>query len=242
MKLIFLFILIVLITNTGCEKPGCLGKAGSRSSQTIPLSAFKQVRLTGNIDLVLKQGTTNSLTLEGPGNILPDISHTITDGKLLLENMATCRWARDPDEKITATLTFTDIDKLEYEGSGNVSNTDTLRLNALLVESFEGAGDVELTVANQYTGVFLHIENPGVKMHGSSVQCNTYTSARGLTDMRDFMVQNMVIEYGGLADTYINVTSTLSAIIYYKGNVYYKGNPSITRSERYSTGQLIARP
>jgi hypothetical protein len=60
--------------------------------------------------------------------------------------------------------------------------------------------------------------------------------------MRDFIVKRMVIEYGGLADTYVHVTEDLNAILYYKGNIYYKGNPAISQNISYSTGKLINVP
>lgn len=238
-----LFILIyLLVLAQGCRKPGCIGKAGAVTTRQADPGEFNSVKLLSNIDLVLVQGTSNKLEISGPSNILPEISFIVTDGVLTLNNEASCRWARDPDERISVRLTFTSLVKLAYEGSGNVTNEDTLKLDGLLVESYEGAGDVELTVDNGYTGVFSHLDNPTIIMHGSSDRCNTYTSARGITDLADFRVKNMVIDYGGLADTRVNVSETLDVILYYKGNVYYKGNPVVRQLGKYSTGEVIRIP
>ncbi|MET0634645.1 MAG: DUF2807 domain-containing protein [Chitinophagaceae bacterium] len=236
------YIFLILLLPVSCKKPGCLGKAGPAGSRTVTPGSFSKVRLENNIDLVLVQGDTNSATIEGPLNIIDNISFNIAEGLLTINNESSCQWARDPDERVTVRLTFTSIDKLEYAGNGQVTNKDTLHLDAFLIESYTGAGDVELTVDNRYTGVFVHLENASVKMHGQSIQCNTYTNSRGLTDLDDFRVKNMAIEYGGLGDTFINVTDQLEATVYYKGNIYYKGNPVITRMVKYSSGALISRP
>ncbi|RYY60733.1 MAG: hypothetical protein EOO05_08855 [Chitinophagaceae bacterium] len=213
MKIIVAITGFIILLGTSCSKPGCLGKAGVVQTQTRQLGSFSQVRLEGNINLVLVQGASNSAEITGPVNLTDQVSTRITEGKLVITN-----------------------------GSGRVTNTDTLTLDAFLLESYEGAGDVELTVDNRYTGVFVHLENASVVMHGKTEQCNTYTNSRGLTNLSDLTVKNMTIEYGGLADTYINVTGQLDAILYYKGNVYYKGTPLVTRDISYSTGQLIRRP
>ncbi|RYY53797.1 MAG: hypothetical protein EOO09_16735 [Chitinophagaceae bacterium] len=242
--MIKLFTILFLIANLGwsCSKPGCLGKAGPSQTLTRELGAFSSIRLEGNVNLVLVQDNGSAAAITGPVNIIENISTTIVDGQLLIGNETSCRWARDPGEEVTVRLSFTSLDFLDYAGSGSVTNVDTLRLDNLKIESYTGAGDVELTVDNRYTGVFVHLENAGVTMHGRSVQCNTYTNSRGLTDLRDLEVEHLFIEYGGLADTYVNVTGTLDAILYYKGNVYYRGNPVITRDQHYSTGRLIGRP
>jgi hypothetical protein len=95
---------------------------------------------------------------------------------------------------------------------------------------------------NKYTGAYIMLENAGIKLHGKSETCFTYTNARGLADMRDFTVKKMVIEYGGLADTRVNVTEDLNAILYYKGNILYKGNPVISNNISYGSGKLVKAP
>ena len=237
-----LILLSLLVSGISCTKPGCLGKAGPHQTQHRTVGTFSSIRLEDNVNLILIQGNINEAEVSGPVNLLDNITTTVSDGLLTISNNTSCTWARDPDEKITVTLTLTSFEKLEYAGSGKVTNVDTLRLDALLIESYTGAGDVELTVDNRYTGVFVHLDNADVRMHGRTMQCNSYVNSRGLMDLRDFVVTNMFIEYGGLADTHINVTGELSAILYYKGNVFYKGSPVVTKNTTYSTGKLINRP
>jgi hypothetical protein len=237
-----LFSCIIIILFTGCKKPGCIGNAGTVIKITRPLSTFNELVLDNNINLVLTQGSEEKIEIEAPKNIEPNIKATIAGNILTIMNDADCRWARDPDEKINVRLYFKDLREIDYRGSGNITNTDTLRLDHLSIGSNTGAGNINLTVDNKYTGSYILLESAGITWHGKSEVCFTYTNARGQSDMRDFAVKKMVIEYGGLGDTYVNVTDDLDAILYYKGNIYYKGNPTITRNTQYSSGKLIKTP
>jgi hypothetical protein len=232
----------VLVIFHGCKKPGCVGNAGNITTVIRNLSSFNELVLDSKINLILTQSSENRLEITAPRNIEPNITSIISGNTLTIMNEGNCGWMRNPDETVTVRLFFKDIRLIDYKGSGNITNTDTLKLDHLHIQSFTGAGDIDLTMDNKYTGAYIMLENASIKLHGKSEVCFTYTNARGLADMRDFTVKKMVIEYGGLGDTYVNVTEDLDAILYFKGNIYYKGNPVISRNISYSSGKLIKVP
>ena len=239
---LLLFSCVLAIFLSACKKPGCIGSAGSVTTVTRDLNSFNKLVLDSKINLVLTQGTINKIEITAPKNIEPNITSIIKGDSLTIRNDGDCGWMRNPGETVTVHLYFTTLRDINYKGSGTITNTDTLRLEHLQIQSFTGAGNIELTLDNIYTGAYIMLESAGIKLHGKSVSCFTYTNARGQADMRDFTVKRMVIEYGGLADTYVNVTEDLNAILYYKGNIYYSGNPVISKNVSYSTGKLINVP
>jgi hypothetical protein len=197
--------------------------------------------LDDNINLVLTQGTEERMEIEGPQNQIPNITSNISNGLLTISNNGDCRWARDPGEKINVHLFFRDLHKIDYRGSGNITNTDTLRLDSLRFESAEGAGDISLTVDNRVTISYILLENAFITWHGKSNTCYMYTTERGKTDMRDFSVKSMWINYQGIDDAYVTVSDYLSVNINFKGNIYYKGNP-IVEANYYNLGRAIRIP
>jgi hypothetical protein len=241
MKRIVLFLIQITIAVSfySCEKPGCLGSAGSVASEERVLTPFSQLTLEDNIDLLLIQGDTEKIEITAPENIIPNIQTLISDGMLTVSNKADCRWMRSADEKIKVRLYFKELSLISYEGSGNITNSDTLKLSSLRLNSETGAGNIELTVDNQSTAAIILKENAGMILHGRTEYCETYTNARGLLNLEDLAVKRMYIIYSGLADTHVQVSEVLDATIRYKGNVYYKGNPLITRSDYFSSGKLI---
>jgi hypothetical protein len=233
---------VLAIIFSACKKPGCLGSAGTVTTVTRNLNSFNELILDSKINVVLTQSTTNKIEITAPKNIEPNITSIINGNTLTIQNEGDCGWMRNPDETVNVHIYFQDLRNIDYKGSGNVTNTDTLRLEHLNISSFTGAGNIELTLDNIYTGAYIMLESAAIKLHGKSVSCFTYTNARGLADMRDFTVKRMVIEYGGLADTYVHVTEDLNATLYYKGNIYYNGNPVISKNLSYSSGKLINVP
>jgi hypothetical protein len=206
------------------------------------LNSFSEIVLDDDINLVLTQDGTERMVIDAPENIHANITGSVIGGVLVLENNTDCRWLRNPDEKVNVHLYFNNINRIEYKGSGNITNTDTLRLDALKIETALGAGDIELTVDNRYVGAYIYQESAGIKLHGKCESCYNYSNSRGNMDLSDLEVRRMVIEYGGLLDTRVHVTEDLDAIIYYKGNILYKGNPVISRSLYYSSGRVVKVP
>lgn len=233
-KLIFLLSFIA-----ACKKPGCLEHAGNKTKITKQLSSFNKLILEDNINVILTQDSAEKIEVEAPGNIQPNIITAISGETLTITNTTECRWLRNADEKIDVHLSFKDLENIDYRGSGNISNTDTLKLDALQIDSKTGAGNIELTIDNRYIGSYIFQENAEVILHGKSESCYSYTNARGKIDFTDFVTKSMVIAYGGLADTHVNVSDSLDATIYYRGNLIYDGNPVISRKEYFSTGRLI---
>lgn len=237
-----LLLLFIAAANTGCKKPGCTGNAGSVSLQERLLPVFSKLKLQDNIDLVLIQSDESKIEILGPQNIIANVQTVVQNEELIISNSTDCRWLRNADEKITAKLFFKDISNIEYEGSGNISNTDTLKQEYLWINSEIGAGNVELTVDISNLGVIILKENASMTMHGITRNVSTYTNARGILNLSDLRTENMYMIYSGLADTHIQVSGELEAIIRYRGDVYCKGNPVLKNAEYYSSGRLILQP
>lgn len=240
---IFLPLLIVtLLIYCGCSKPGCLGNEGQVITLTRTLGSFDTLVLEDNIDLVLVQGGENQAEITAGERIIPNIVTELDGRTLRIRNSTDCRWMRDANERAKVQLTFSGLSFIEYKGSGDISNLDTIRLAELRVESTIGAGDIELTIDNGLTVSIIFSENAGVIMHGKTDRYTCYTDARGQLDLSDLTAKTMHIEYGGLANTEVNAIEQLSVQINYHGNVYYSGSPIITSLKEYSTGRLIHRP
>ena len=58
-------------------------------------------------------------------------------------------------------------------------------------------------------------------------------------NLRNLKAQYMRLNFHSLFDAYVHVTDTLTADLYYKGNVYYTGKPVI-QVQRRSDGRLIS--
>ena len=234
-----LFFLIFIVLAAGCRRESCFGEAGAVVRTSRAATAFHEIAVYDNVNVVLTQDTVDRIAVEAPQHLQPNITTTIENGVLTLKNAGTCTWLRNPSEAITVYVHLKKLEKILYAGSGNITSTNTLVADDLWFYSEEGAGNIEVWLNAVQTFSYIMDENADITLHGTTDRCWSYTNARGSIDFSDFVVKQMVIEYGGVRDATINVTDDLNSIIYYKGNLYYKGTPNVSKDEVHSTGRLI---
>lgn len=234
-----LFLLPLLLLLAGCKPEGCFGEAGAMVAVIRAASPFHQIDVYDNIDVILTQDTTEKIEVVAPQHLEPNISTRIENGILTLRNEGNCTGLRKASEKITVYVHLKKLDKILYAGSGNITSANTLIADNIMFYSQEGAGNIDVTLNAVQTFSYIMDENADIVLHGTSEVCWSYTASRGTIDFSDLVVKKMIIEYGGVRDAVINVTEDLDAIIYYKGHLFYKGNPHITKNEVHSSGRLI---
>ena len=237
-----LFLLLLLALLQSCKKGDCLESAGAITIVNRPISSFNQIDLNDNVNLILTQDTIERIQVEAGQNLQPNILTTVTNNILTIKNTTSCQWLRNPSEKINVYISVKKLNTVNYNGSGNVTSTNTITTDNITFNSNEGAGNVEVTLDAQQTFAYIYHENADFIFHGKSNYCASYTNSRGSIDFKDFIVKNMNIEYGSIRDTHINVTETLHAIVYFKGSIYYTGSPAKIDTTYYSSGRLIHLP
>jgi hypothetical protein len=237
----FGFLLVLLSGLTACHKPGCLESGGAVTTVERRAAPFHRIDLFDNIDLVLTQGSTEKIRVEAGTHLQPNITTEVTNGVLTIQNTTNCNWLRGPSEKITVYVSFKTLDLLNYNGSGQVRSTDTLRIPELEVSSETGGGNVELTVHTGLLRAFIDHESADFIIRGTADECHAYTNSRGTLDLSELQVRRYNIRYGAVKDTYVRVSERLEVEIYFTGNVYYRGDPQIT-TIYHDTGRLIKVP
>jgi hypothetical protein len=234
-------LLFLLAALPACRKPGCFEDAGPTTVVERKGASFHQIDLYDDIDLVLTQDSVEMIRVEAGSSLQSNIGTEISGGVLTIQNNTSCTWLRSPSEKVTVYVSFKTLDKINYHGSGDVRATNTLKLTRLDIISEAGAGNVELTVDAGSIYAYIFNENADFILHGRANECHTYSNARATIDFSDLVVRYYNMGYGAVKDTYIQVTEKLDLEIYYKGNVYYKGDPQVT-AKYHSTGRLIKAP
>ena len=69
-----------------CKKPGCFGSAGNITIIIRPLPSFNELVIADNINLVLTQGAEEKMEIEGPQNIIANITGTVLQNILTISN------------------------------------------------------------------------------------------------------------------------------------------------------------
>src|SRR5688572_24069336 len=127
MQKIFLWILIgccALFTN--CKKPGCFENAGTITVSDRVLTAFDKIHLNDDINLILTQSEEQTVKVTAGKNLQPNISTTIENGTLIIQNTTSCDWLRKPNETIDVMVSTPILKRIDYDGSGSITSTNTV--------------------------------------------------------------------------------------------------------------------
>jgi hypothetical protein len=241
LRLLNIIILFILFT-TSCEKNSigdCFKSTGPINVVERPVSGFHTVVLKDNIDLELQSSNLNRLTLEAGNNLLNKIKTEVIDSVLIIENNNSCNWVRDYNAPLKAYLSFTKLDTIQYESIGNISSQDTIIIENLVINVWEGAGEISFSVKASMLFCNLHYGTAEIKMKGISDNCFVYSASFGLVNNLNLVSDNVYLRTRSSNNVYLKATHSLEASIENIGNVYYQGNPPNINLNQTGTGELI---
>ena len=236
-------ILFILIAGLSCSKSSvldCFNSTGKITQTDRSISEFHSIVLNDNVNLYLRQSDQNKLVLEAGSNLMSKIYTEVNDaGYLEIGNDNSCNWVRSFDKPITVYLDFVQLDSLKYRSIGNVSNEDTIRMDTLVVDVYEGAGKIELTVNTYKMNTNLHYGTADIFTSGKAVVSYVYLAGFGKIDNRALDVKHVYLNNKSSNDIYIYSSNTIGATIENIGNIFYTGNPGSISLNKIGPGNLI---
>lgn len=222
------------------SKGSCLMGAGNDATEKRTISEkFDEIKAEDNIHILLIQDSLNFIQLQGGENLLPYIETTIENGILHFKNHAQCAFLKGYEHDIKAELHFTNFKSIWNWGSGNISSTDTLRFDTLRLNAQESIGKYDLLVNNYKTYAQLHTGVSDFILRGKSQEFYSYSRGTGnikaseLTS--DFVYANNI----SALDFFVGASKKMEVLIQYKGNVYYRGNPTVQYQRISGEGKLL---
>jgi hypothetical protein len=117
--------------------------SGNMLTETRPVSGFSAIRMDGAGQLLISQGSVESLEIEAEDNLIDELTTEI-QGNTLVLGFQDRPWRKAilPTKPIVYTLTVTDLSELTLNGAGDLQ-IDSLTTDALTLE-INGAGNINL--------------------------------------------------------------------------------------------------
>ena len=231
LKIFSAFLCSAIVLFSSCSKESrwdCVKGTGKKTTVTRPLASFNKIYVNGNIDVILRQGSGQEVTVEAGGNLLPEIKTEVVNGELHIDNHNKCNWARSY-KKGTITINVTLEQPLRYlwtEGSGLIKSTDTLICDFLKIWAHQ-SGNVDLIVNANYVLSDTHT-TADLTLHGKTGLLQFYHTGEGYLHLEDLQANDAWIYSNTSGDAFINVLFSMEVTLNWVGNIYYKGNPSIS--------------
>lgn len=223
-------LLIVVFLLSACSLPfiSVVRGSGNLETETRDVSGFSKITLNGAGQLIITQGSTESLEIQAEDNVLPKLISEVKGDTLVL-GYEEHTWRRSviPTEKIVYTLTVIDLTEFTFNGAGDLQmemlETSSLELNV------NGAGNIvigslmadDLSVTISGTGsvqIAGEVESQSINIEGAG----NYQSG-------DLQSQTASIQVDGLGNSTLWVINSIDITINGAGSVDYYGTPNVTQ-------------
>lgn len=226
---------------SGCIKGdgSCFSGSGDVVFQQRNITEFDSIRIQDHVNVILRQGSVNSVTVEAGENIIGGILTELSGRELVISNVNQCNWLRSYNKPLNVHLTVRNLQKIHYESSGNIISLDTIRSPVLKIHLWGGCGDIDLLV-NIGDGTFIqHLGTATLVLKGKCNVSNVYAGDFGLLQLKELRTGYTFVISNSSNDCYVNARHQLSATINSIGNIYYSGNPAEIVSDIKGAGRLI---
>jgi len=243
---LFSYSVILLFIIFGCDREDAWDAVKTRGESVVvyeSISAFNGILVHNDINVVVSKGDNYEVRIEGWKNLMPKISLLVDDeGLLEIKDNNTFNFLRSRDNKTTVYLTYADeMNYIELNGNGYIVSNDTIKVSSLVVLCLSGSGSVDLMAKTD--GLYIGTNGYNTASITVAGSANSVGITNwGYNSVHLFGLNSLYAEvhHHGTGNTYINVSESLSVILYGLGNVYYMGNPSITLEHKGgSKGKLL---
>ena len=201
--------------------------SGRTATETRSLAEFQAVALSGSMDLLLRQGASQSVQVKADDNLLPlleTVVESTSHGATLL-----VRWRKGQSvytrSKVSITVVVPKLSALSASGSGDMK-VEAFNTPALKV-SLAGSGDAKLQGLT--TGELgISISGSGdVGATGSATRLKVSIAGSGDVRLADLKSDDVTVTIAGSGDAAVNANKTLEVNIAGSGDVNYTGNAAL---------------
>lgn len=230
----------MLIAFYGCDKDNkCLKSNGNVVSEMrVVTNQITNIDLDHNIHLIITQDSTPSLRLEGGANLLSKIRTDIESNTLKLYSENKCSYLRSYDNGIKAYLSLPNITHIEYRGFGDITCTNTLNFPSFIIDSRQGTGNINLDINSDEIFIRQHNGPADFSFSGTCKKTYIYTLGNGWFYFQNLESEQVHVNHEGTGDVSVKANNSLLVELYYIGNLYYYGNPTVTVSQHSGSGKI----
>lgn len=209
--------------------------AQAQKKEERKVGSFDYVSLGVNADLVIMQGKSNSLVLEGDADDLEEIETYVKDGTLKIRKENDWNWFDNMDD-VKIYVTLVDFRGASVSGSGKITNSNNLKGGDVKF-SVSGSGDIDLYV--DCKSVDAHISGSGeINLAGSTGSMELSISGSGDMNSIEMTANTLEAHISGSGSAKVNVKEEIDAHISGSGKIRYEGNPNKIREKVSGSGSV----
>jgi hypothetical protein len=198
------------------------------------------VHVGGSFDVYITQGTTESVKVEAPEDVMDRVVTEVDGGVLKIYNKHHDGWNWGElwgnHKKVIVYVTAKDLNSIDISGSGDVFFKDGITTNSLKLR-ISGSGDMLGKV--DVKTLESHISGSGdMKLSGRAESSTVNVVGSG-----DFMAGNLLtassqVHISGSGDARINASTKVDASVTGSGDIRYTGNATSVWKKKSGSGDI----
>jgi hypothetical protein len=196
---------------------------------------FTGLRVSSGIDVYLKQGDKEAISVEADENLQEYILTEVRDGILHVFTEVNIREA----ERKRVYVTMKEIESIRTSSAGDVYGEGPVKTDKLELTA-SSAGDIKLEVhANR---IEADISSSGdITLTGEADELEAHLSSAGDLNAFDLQVREADVSASSAGDADINVSEKITARASSAGDIHYMGNPKYIDAHSSSAGGIHRR-
>jgi len=234
----FLWILLVLpFALNSCRY--VLGKRvrgnGVIKSEDHAVSSFKNVEVSGSINVYVSQGDIKPVKVEGDENLLQYVEVAQEGDKIIVREQP--GYNLNPTGEIKIYITAPVYNSIEVSGASDIIgqmkivNPENLELRA------SGAGDIKMEV--DAPSLSADISGSGsIDLKGETKDVDLGLSGAGHAHCYELLAENTKVDISGAGSAEVYASVKLDAEVSGAGSVSYKGNASTVKQNVSGVGSV----
>jgi hypothetical protein len=239
MKQLNLLAIALLISLPSCYIDGwnqTISGNGRVVDDTRDISGFTGVHVSSGIDVYLSQGSSFEVRVEADEN-LQEVILTEVEGSSLVVKTDRVNIRNAKSKKVHITLP--ELETLKISSAGDCVGQTPFACEDLRI-SISSAGDLKLEV--EADRIDLDISSSGdADLAGSADKFDVTLSSAGDLNAYDLIARKVDVNVSSAGDARVHATEEISATASSAGNIYYKGDATLVRSNSSSAGSISHR-
>lgn len=207
---------------------GALPGSGVMAKETRKAEGFDAISIRFPAEVVISQGSQESVVVEAEDNLLPQLTTSVKSGTLVIENNET-NWSKrvDPTKTVKITIVVKNLKEINFSSAGTLVveklNSDELGL------SLSGAGEVTLS-GLKVGKLDITLSGAGT-IHANGKADNVSIGISGLGSFEGESLSSQVadIEISGAGNASLRVEKELTAKVSGAGSINYYGDPTVDK-------------
>lgn len=232
-----LVLLLAAVTGAPRADAASVQGSGKVATEARTVSEFDAISISGAMNLSVRQGTKEAVSVTADDNILP-LVETVIEGRTLQVRLKKGEW-------ITGRATIkvqVDVAKLQgvsSSGAGDIT-IDSLK-TPLLKLSIAGSGDARLN-ALATDALEVRVAGSGdVRGNGSAKLLKLSIAGSGDVALTDLIADDVTVSIAGSGDAQVTANKSLSATVAGSGDVKYSGSAATIKTSVMGSGRITKR-